>query len=113
MRKFLILSLALLLTLTFASNSYAFRRRAVDINTLEANFEKARETYIAAKQELSDAQINSLLTFGKEEKQEAVSQLKEARMEVKDAKKAYKQALNALHKAELARDAKIDRSPWN
>ena len=36
----------------------------------------------------------------------------DARREVKKTKEAYKAALSVLRKAEMARDAKIDRSPW-
>ena len=109
MKKLYIIFVAALLMVTFVSVSYADKA----VEAAEAKFKEARKVYIAAQEELSDAQIDSLLTIGKPEKREAVERVKEAREEKKAAKKIYKETLHVLHEAEMARDAKIDRSPWN
>lgn len=83
-----------------------------NLETAKNNFKQARGAYIAAKENLSDAQIKSLRTVGRAEKDESVKAVWDARREVKKTKGAYKAALSALHKAEMARDAAIDRSPW-
>lgn len=108
MKKSCVILLALLLTFAFISNGYTGQT----VKAAKAEFKEVREVYINAKKELSDAQIDALFTIGKTEKQEAVARVWNARRALKKAKKAYKEALNVLHEAELARDAKIDRSPW-
>lgn len=108
MRRIFIILVALFLIVSFISTACA--KEAVE--AAKAKFKEVRETYIVAKEELSDAQIDALLTIGKVEKEKAVERVREARKVLKAAKKAYKDALSELHKAELARDAKIDRSPW-
>ena len=95
-----------------ASSYAASTDASQDLETAKANFKQAREAYIAAKKTLSDAQIKSLRTIGRAEKDEAVKAVWDARREVKKTKEAYKAALSVLRKAEMARDAKIDRSPW-
>lgn len=107
-RRFFIISMALLLIVAFVSTAYADRT----VKAAKAGFKRVRETYISAKKELNDAQLDALMTVGKAEKQEAVKRVWNARRTLKKTKAAYKKALNVLHKAEIARDAKIDRSPW-
>lgn len=82
------------------------------VNAAKAKFDTAKKAYIDAKENLSDAQIKSLMTVGRAEKDEAIKKVWDARKEVKSTKESYKAALSELHKAEMARDAKIDRSPW-
>lgn len=108
MRKVCIALIALSLIVTFIPMAYADKA----VKEAKANFKEVRKAYILAKEKLGDAQIEALFTVGKAEKQEAVNELKEAQRTLKAAKSAYKAALNKLHQAELARDAKIDRSPW-
>ena len=103
------MSVALVIAAAFMPAGYA----ADDVTALEAKFKKARTAYVKAQEALSDAQIDSLLTTGKSEKDEARKKISTARQGVKKAKEDYKKALSALHDAETARDAKIDRSPWN
>jgi len=107
-RKFFVIFIALLLTTVCISTAYADKA----VEAAEAKFREARRAYIGAKEELSDAQIESLRTIGKTEKQEAKKNVWGAHRKVKRTKKAYKEALKVLHEAEMARDAKIDRSPW-
>ncbi len=85
---------------------------AETVKEAEARFEKAQDAYIAAKEEIRDAKLDSLLTFGKEEKKKAVDRIHQARRELKTTRKTYKDALKALRQAEMVRDAKRDRSPW-
>ena len=101
-----------LIALFFASMliSVSYADEAVD--AAKAKFDTVRSAYIAAKQKLSDAQIKSLKTIGRAEKDEVVKSVWGAREEVKKTKEVYKAALSELRKAEMARDAKIDRSPW-
>ena len=108
MKKYFIILGAAVLTIAFISMAYG-----QTVKDAEVKFRQAREAYVAAQEELSDAQIDSFLTVGKAEKEKAVSRLSNAKAELKRTKKAYKEALSVLHKAELTRDAKIDRSPWN
>ena len=108
MRRFFIISMALLLIVAFVSTAYADQA----VKAAKTEFKEVRETYISAKKELSNAQLDALVTVGKAEKQEAVKRVWNARRTLKKTKTAYKKALKVLHKAEIARDAKIDRSPW-
>lgn len=108
MKKLCILLMALFLIGAFISVSYG--DEAVD--AAKAKFDTAKKAYIAAKDKLSDAQIKSLRTIGRAEKDEAIKAVWDARKEVKSTKAVYKAALSELHKAEIARDSKIDRSPW-
>ncbi|MEA3305226.1 MAG: hypothetical protein U9R52_00255 [Candidatus Omnitrophota bacterium] len=108
MRKFCIMLTALVLVGAFISTGYADRA----VQAAEATFKQVRKVYILAKKELGDAQIDALLTVGKAEKREAVKKVRKARKELRAAKKLYKSAISKLRKAEMARDAKIDRSPW-
>jgi 3-dehydroquinate synthetase len=108
MKKFYIFLTMLLFTAMLISQ--AFGDEAVD--AAKAKFNMARKAYIVAKEKLSDAQIKSLRTIGKAEKAEAVKNVLAAREEVKSTKLVYKAALSELRKAEIARDSKIDRSPW-
>ena len=108
MRRFFIISMALLLIVAFVSTAYADQA----VKAAKTEFKEVRATYISAKKELGDAQLDALMTVGKAEKQEAVKKVWNARSALRKAKKAYKKALKVLHKAEIARDAKIDRSPW-
>ena len=108
MRRFCITLIALFLIATFISAVYADEA----VKAAKASFKKVREAYILAKEELSDAQIGSLFTVGEAEKQEAKKRIWRAQKQLRAAKKAYVAALNELHEAETARDAKIDRSPW-
>ena len=108
MRKFCIMLITLILVGAFISTGYTDEA----VRAAEAEFRKARKAYIVAKSELSDAQIDALLTVGKAEKREAVKRVREARGELRAAKKVYKSTINKLRRAEMARDAKIDRSPW-
>ncbi len=109
MKKVFVVLLAALLVSVFISPTFA--DQAVD--AAKATFKQATSAYVDAKEKLSDAQIKSIMTVGKSEKQEAVTAIKDAKKEVIDTKKAYKAALHELKKAEIARDANIDRSPWN
>ena len=86
MRRLCIVLTVLFLMATFISTAYA--QGAVEV--ANSNFKEVRKVYIRAKEELSDAQIDAIWAI----------------------EKAYKAALKELHKAELARDARIDRSPW-
>lgn len=108
MRRFCTILIILSFIVSFIPMAYA--EKAVE--TAKAKFKEVRKAYILAKEKLSDTQIEALLTTGKAEKQEAVEKVRQARGELKAAKKAYKDALNKLQQAEVARDAKIDRSPW-
>lgn len=108
MRKFWIVLIALFLIVTFIPTAYTDQA----VETAKGKLKKVRRAYVLAKEELSEAQIDALFTIGKAEKQEAVKRVRDVRGEVGAAKKAYKNALNELHKAEITRDAKIDRSPW-
>lgn len=82
------------------------------VDAAKAKFDIVRKSYIDAKKKLSGAEIKSLTTIGRTEKDDAVKNIRDAREEIKSAKAAYKAALSELHNAEMARDAKIDRSPW-
>jgi uncharacterized membrane protein len=117
MRKVCILLLVVFVVMSITPTAYCFLKKTKDINQqiqeAKAEFKKVRKAYVLAKEELSDAQIESVFTLGKAEKQEAVERVQKAREEARAAKKAYKEALSKLHDAEVARDAKIDRSPWN
>ena len=108
MRKFCVVLITLVLVTTFISIGYTEET----VRAATARFKEARKAYILAKKGLSDAQIDALLTVGKTEKAEAVKKVREARRELRAAKKVYKDAINKLRKAEMSRDAKIDRSPW-
>ena len=108
MRKFCIMLIALVLVGAFISTGYADET----VQAAKTRFKQVRKAYIVAKKELGDAQIDALLTIGKAKKQEAVKKVRKARKELRAAKKLYKSAINKLRKAEMARDAKRDRSPW-
>lgn len=108
MKKLCIFLMVLFLTGMLISVSYG--DEAVD--AAKAKFDIAKKAYIEAKNKLSDAQIKSLRTIGRAEKDDAVKNVWESRKEVKKTKVIYKAALSDLHQAEMARDAKIDRSPW-
>ena len=108
MRKFYIVAMALFLSAAFMSTAHADKA----VKAAEAKFRIARKAYIAASKELGDAKLDSLFTMGKEEKQKAVNRIRDSREETRATKKVYKKTLKALHNAEMARDAKIDRSPW-
>lgn len=82
------------------------------VDAAKAKFDQAKNAYIAAKKSLSGAQIESLMTIGKAEKQEAVRAVWDARKNVKKTKEVYKAALSELRQAEIAKDAARDRSPW-
>jgi len=108
MRRLCIIAIALFVMVIFVSTTYADEA----VRAAKASFIEARKAYVLAKEKLSDSQIEALLTTGKAEKKTAGEKARQARMEVKAAKEAYKAALRRLHEAEMARDAKIDRSPW-
>ncbi len=109
MKKSLLVLTALLFTAMILSVSYADEA----VNAAKVKFDAAKNAYIAAKQKLSDAQIKSLRTVGKAEKQEAVKAVLDAKKEVKTTKETYKAALSELHKAEMTRDANSPRpKPW-
>lgn len=82
------------------------------VDASKAKFDTAKKAYIDAKEKLSDAQIKSLMTVGRSEKDDAIKKVWDARKEVKSTKAVYKAALSELRNAEMARDSKIDRSPW-
>ncbi len=82
------------------------------VDAAKAKFDTAKKAYIDAKEKLSDVQIKSLMTVGRAEKDDAVKNVLDARKEVKSTKAVYKAALSELRNAEMARDGKIDRSPW-
>ena len=108
MKKLCIFLMVLFFTGMLISVSYGDEA----VNAAKARFDTARKVYISAKEKLSDAQIKSLRTIGRAAKDEAVKAVWDARKEVKSTKETYKAALSELHKAEMARDAKISRSPW-
>ncbi|MDD5681691.1 MAG: hypothetical protein PHI59_10695 [Candidatus Omnitrophica bacterium] len=108
MKKLCIFLTALFFTSVLISASYG--DEAVDAAKIK--FDTAKKAYIEAKEKLSDAQIKSLRTIGRAEKDEAIKGVWGARKEVKATKAVYKAALSELRKAEIARDSKIDRSPW-
>ena len=115
MRRVCTIVLILCIMVVFIPPVYAARGKDIEktIERAEVKFKEIRKAYILAKKELSDAQIDALLTVGKTEKQEAVERVQKAREKLKAAKKAYVEALHELHKAEVARDAKRVRpSPW-
>lgn len=108
MRKIGIFLIALFFVGMLMSASYGDQT----VDAAKAKFDQAKAAFIAAKEKLSDAQIKSLRTIGKAEKDEAVKAVWDAKKEVKKTKDAYKAALSELRKAEMAADAKRDRSPW-
>lgn len=108
MKKTYIFLMALFFASTLVSVSYG--NEAVD--AAKVKFNMVKKVYIDAKKKLSHAEIESLMTVGKMEKDEAVKRVQDTRKEVKSAKETYKAALSELHKAETIRDAGIDRSPW-
>lgn len=113
MKKLGIFLTVLLFVTTLIVSGYAATEDLdKNLETAQANFKQARTAYITAKQTLSDAQIKSIRTIGRAEKDEAVKAVWDARKEVKKTKEAYKAALSALRKAEIAKSATIDRSPW-
>ena len=109
MRKLVTALTVLFMLVVFTATACADRA----VKAAEADFEKARKTYISAREGLVDAKMDSLLTFGKAEKRKATERVNKAKRELKSAKKAYKAALKKLHNAEISRDSKIDRSPWS
>ena len=113
MRKIFMISIVLLLSAAFVSTACAADRDAKIRDKAETKFRKAKAVYIAAKDELVDAKIDSLPTIGKSEKQESLDRVRKARKELIAARKKYKKVLSELHKAEITIHAKRDRSPWN
>ncbi len=113
MKKAGIFLMALFFVSALIAASYAASTDlSQNLETAKANFKQAKDAFVAAKKTLSDAQIKSLRTIGRAEKDESVKAVWSARREVKKTKEAYKAALSALRKAEMAKDATIDRSPW-
>ncbi|MBU4377035.1 MAG: hypothetical protein KKD29_06140 [Candidatus Omnitrophica bacterium] len=113
MKKIGIFLMALFFVSTLITAGYTADKdlnKAVDM--AKAKFNQARGAYIAAKKSLSDAQIKSLRTIGKAEKQEAVKAVWDARKNVKKTKEVYKADLSQLRQAEIAKDGARDRSPW-
>ncbi len=101
-----------LMALFFTGMLISVSRGDEAVDAAKAKFDTAKKAYIAAKNKLSDAEIKSLKTIGRAEKDDAVKSVWEARREVKNTKAVYKTMLSGLHQAEMARDAKISRSPW-
>ncbi len=108
MRKFCTILITLILVATFVSIGYTEET----VRAANDRFKEARKAYILAKREFGDAQIDALFTIGKAEKREAVERVRNARKELRAAKNVYKDTIHKLHQAEMARDAKRDRSPW-